>query len=358
MRKVFIEGPYNVQIKDVPIPTPGPGELLIKTEYSGISAGTEMMLYCGTFPNFKLKKWPQWQEYPVCPGYELIGTVVAIGEEAGADDQDLFQIASLGNKGETLTKTASDFKVGDRVMCLGEHGEYACLPAEFVSKIPDNLSSEEATLAALGTTSMHAIRRAAIEYGDTVVIIGAGVLGNLILQQIKIGGARRVIMVDKDNARLEIAKKCGADLVLNPDNCDLVAEVLKYNGILADVVIEASGARGTEQTAMELVRDRGKVVIDGWHTDEINFQFGDFYFKELTLIVCRAGGPESGLPYSYVRYTCDLSRDYCLELLADGKMSGKHIKQSIFKAEDIKKAYDMIANRDPELGMQALLKWD
>ena len=357
MKKIYIDGPYQVSYRDVPIPVPGPGELLIKTEYSGISSGTEMMLYCGTFPNFKLKKWPQWKEYPVCPGYELIGTVVAIGEEI-QDQQNLHQLDSLQPKSTSLTKSASDFKVGDRVMCLGEHGEYACLPAEYVSKIPAGVSSEDATLAALGTTAMHALRRAAMEIGDTLVIIGAGILGNLILQQAKICGAGRVIVLDKDNGRLEIARQCGADLTLNPDEVDPVQELLKYNGILADVVIEASGARGTEQTAIDLVRDRGKVVIDGWHTDSIHFEFGDFYFKELTVIASRAGGPEAGIPYAYVRWSCDQTRDYCLELLAQNKISGKHIKQSVFKSEEIQKAYDMIARRDPALGMQALLKWD
>ena len=357
MKKIYIDGPYQVSFRDVPVPVPDPGEILIKTEYSGISSGTEMMLYCGTFPNFKIKKWPQWKAYPVCPGYELIGTVVAIGEEVQSE-QNLHQLDSLQPKSASLTKSAHDFKIGDRVVCMGEHGEYACLPAEFISKIPDNISSEDATLCVLGTTAMHALRRAAMEIGDTLVIIGAGILGNLILQQAKICGAGRVIVIDKDNNRLEIAKKCGADLTLNPDEVDLAAEIIKYNGILADVVIEASGARGTEQTAMDLARDRGKVVIDGWHTASMNFEFGDFYFKELTVIASRAGGPEAGLPYAYVRWSCDQTRDYCLDLLSQGKISGEHIKQSVFQAGDIQKAYDMIAARDPALGMQALLKWE
>ena len=79
MKKIYIEGPRNVVIRDEAIPVPGPQQLLVKTELSGISAGTEMMLYRGTYPNLGLKKWAQWTDYPVCPGYELVGTVVAIG---------------------------------------------------------------------------------------------------------------------------------------------------------------------------------------------------------------------------------------------------------------------------------------
>ena len=199
MKKIYINGPYDVEIRDVPIPTPGPGEVLIKTQYTGISSGTEMMLYCGTFPNFKLKKWPQWTDYPVCPGYELVGTVVAIGEEAAVDG-DMSQLDSLQPKSDVLITKASDFKVGDRVISMGEHAEYACLPAEFITKIPDHVSSEEATLAVLGNTAMQAIRRGAIEFGDTVAVIGAGILGYLVAVEAKLAGAGRVIVIEDANA--------------------------------------------------------------------------------------------------------------------------------------------------------------
>ncbi len=357
MRKIYINGPYDVEIKDVPIPTPGPGEILIKTQYTGISSGTEMMLYCGTFPNFKLKKWPQWTDYPVCPGYELVGTVVAIGEETEGSGSKA-QLDSLQPKSNVLINKASDFKIGDRVISMGEHAEYACLPAEFVTKIPDHVTSEEATLAVLGNTAMQAIRRGAIEFGDTVAVIGAGILGYLVAIEAKLAGAGRVIVIDKDNSRLEVAKNSGADLVLNPDEVDIVQAVQEYNGILADVVFEATGARGTEQTALDLVRDRGRVVIVGWHTDCMNFQFGDFYFKEVTLLATRACGPEAGLPYSYVRWTSDQMRNHVMYLIEQGKICGKLFKPSVFKPEEIVRVYEMIAKRDPQIGMQAMLKWD
>ena len=357
MKKIYINGPYDVEIKDVPTPTPGPGEVLIKTEYTGISSGTEMMLYCGTFPNFKLKKWPQWTDYPVCPGYELVGTVVAIGEEAAAEG-GAGGLASLQPKSAVLANKASDFKVGDRVVCLGEHAEYACLPAEFVTKIPDHVPSEEATLTVLGNTAMQAVRRGAIEFGDTVAVLGAGVLGYLVACEAKLAGAGRVIVIDMDNSRLEIAKNGGADLVLNPSEVDVIQAVKDYTGIMADVVFEATGVKGTEQTALDLVRDRGRVVIVGWHTDCMNFQFGDFYFKEVTLMATRAGGPDAGMPYAYVRWTADQMRNHAMDLIAQGKLNGKFFKPSVFKPEQIVEVYEMISKRDPRIGMQAMLKWD
>ena len=357
MRKIIIDKPFNVEIKDVPIPVPKPGEILIKTELSGISSGTEMMLYRGTFPNFTLKKWPQWTDYPVCPGYELVGTVVEVCTDSKEQEYNK-QLDSLQPKSAVIKTDASEFKVGDKVLCLGEHSEYACLPSEFVAKIPEGVSSQEATLGALATTAMHAIHRAEIEYGDTVAIIGVGILGYLTMQHAKLAGTRKVIAIDKDDSRLEIAEKCGADLIINPDKECPTEKILEFNGVLADVVIEASGYKGTEQLALDIIRDRGKIIILGWHTDNIDFLFGDLYFKEAKIIATRAGGPEAGLPYAYVRWTSDQTMRYCLDLISEGKLSGKHFKPSIFKADEIKNVYKMIHNRDLRIGMQALLKWD
>ena len=90
----------------------------------------------------------------------------------------------------------------------------------------------------------------------------------------------------------------------------------------------------------------------------IHFQFGDFYFKEVTLLATRAGGPEAGLPYAYVRWTSDQMRNHAMDLIAQGKISGKFFKPSMFKPEEIVQVYDMISKRDPRIGMQAMLKWD
>lgn len=357
MKRIVIEGPYDVQIRDVDIPKPGPGMLLVKTELSGVSAGTEMMLYRGSYPNFKLKKWEQWAAYPVLPGYELVGTVVEIGEEA-KEEGGAGGIDSLGPASAVIKTTTADFKVGDKVVCLGEHAEYVCIPAELATKVADNVSPEDATLAILGTTSMHGLHRSKVEYGDTVAIIGMGVLGFLAMQHAKNAGTRRVIAMDLDDARLAVAKEAGADICLNPDKVDAVAKIKELNnGILADVVIEASGFPGTEQLACDIARERGRVTILGWHTDPVTFQFGDFYFKELTIIATQAIGPEAGLPYSYVRWGSDQGLNWAMELLSQGKLKSC-FEPKRYSYKDIGRVYDMIDKRDPGVGMQIILTWE
>ena len=356
MKRIVVNGPWNVAIEDVPIPKPGKNEILIKTELTGISSGTEMMVYRGTYTNFKLKKWSQWQDFPVYPGYELVGKVVELGP-MDKDDSSSSKMSSITQNIDSLKTTVNDFKIGDRVICLGEHSEYAAVPATFAAVLPDNISSEHATLAVLATTAMHGIRTVDVKYGDTVVIIGCGILGYLTMQHAKNSGARRVIMSDLNNNRLQAAKEAGADFCFNPKEVDIVKAIKQVNdGILADVSIEASGFKGTEQQAMDVVRDRGKVLFIGWHTDNLDITFGDFTFKELQLIASQAIGPMAGLPYSYVRWCSDQSLKWAVDLISNGTIKGT-FKPTMLHYTEIEEAYKMIDRNDPKVGMQIILNW-
>ncbi len=358
MKKIMITNPFEVQILDVPIPKVGEQELLIKTEISGVSAGTEMMLYRGTYPNFAHQKWAQWKKYPVAPGYELVGTVVEVGSGNSANSGGGLQIDALGPAAAIVKTNASEFRVGDRVICLGEHAEYVNVPAVMAAKVPDSVASDEATLAVLATTAMHCIRRAEMKYGDTVAVIGCGILGYLVMQHARINGARRVIVVDPDESRLKIAQDTNADTVINPTKQNAIEAVKESNGgILADVVIEASGYKGTVRQAMELTRDRGRIVVLGWHTDDVTFEFGEFYTKELTMVASQAIGPEAGLPYSYVRWSSDQSLKWAIELIAEGKITGRHFRPTHFPFTDVEKVYQMIDKRNPLVGIQTILDW-
>jgi len=178
------------------------------------------------------------------------------------------------------------------------------------------------------------------------------------MQHAKRNGARRVIVLDMNDERLAVAKETGADAVINPGKVNVVEALKSANGILADVVVEASGFPGTTQQAMELARDRGRVVILGWHTEGMRFDFGEFYFHELTVVASQAIGPEAGLPYSYVRWTSDQSLKWAVELIADGKLTGKYFKPTRFHFSEIEKVYQMIDRRDPAVGLQTVLTWD
>lgn len=335
MKRVVINAPYQVALEDVPVPQAQAGQLLVKARLSGVSAGTEMMLYRGMYPNLKSKRWPDWADYPIHPGYELVGTVMQAG-----------------------SGVASRFREGERVICLGGHAAYAAVPESLAAPIPDSMSDEEATLAVLATTAMHAVRRANIQYGDTVAVVGCGVLGYLVMQHARNCGARKVIVLDINPERLKLAKAAGADVCLNPAQEDAEKAVMECNdGILADVVMEVTGANSTAEQALRLVRERGRVVLLGWHTEDVHFSFSEFYFKEATVIASQAIGPSAGLPYSYVRWTSDQSLRWAVELLAAQKLTGRCFTPTKFPSSQIATVYDMIDKRDPMAGLQTVLTW-
>jgi 2-desacetyl-2-hydroxyethyl bacteriochlorophyllide A dehydrogenase len=357
MKSIIINSPFDVEIIDEDVPVAGPGEIVVEAELSGISSGTEMFLYRGTYPNFKLKKWGQWQEYPVCPGYELVGRVVEVGPPAhGAEGEG--SIAALGPSAGTIVADTDEFQVGDRVICLGTHQQFAAVPATLAAKIPDSVTAEAATLAVLGTTTMHSTRRLHLEYGDTVAVIGMGVVGNLALQHAKLGGAAKTIALDLERERLDLAQKVGADHTVQVGVEDAVELVYRYTkGIGADTVVEASGAKGTLQAALDIMRDRGTVELLGWRTEESSFEFGDLYFKEGTIIATRAIGPDPGIPYSYVRWGYDQSLRLAVDMIAAGRLKTDFYEPARFSYKDIKQVYDQIHTEPTSVGLQAILIW-
>jgi len=357
MKSIVIRGPFEVEIIDEDTPRAGPGEIVVEAEISGISSGTEMFLYRGTYPNFRLKKWGQWRDYPVYPGYELVGRVVEVGPPAGSFGVAK-SIGSLQPGASVIIADTDEFRVGDRVVCLGAHQEYAKVPATLAVKIPDSVSNQQATLAVLGTTTMHSTRRLKLEYGDTVAVIGMGVVGNLALQHAKLGGASQTIALDLDLSRLELAEKVGANHTIQVGKQDPVESVLKCtNQIGADVVVEASGAEGTLQLALDIMRDRGTVELLGWRTQESCFLFGDLYFKEGTIIATRAIGPEPGIPYSYVRWGYDQSLRLVMDMIRDGRLKSDFFEPSTYSYKEIKQVYAQIDKGPTSIGLQAMLIW-
>lgn len=358
MKSIIIDKPFSVSLVDEEIPKAGPGEIVVKAEMSGISSGTEMFLYRGTYPNFRLKKWGQWKEYPVRPGYELVGKVVEVGPQLYSKGDGAAAAESLQAAAGVIVADTDEFAVGDRVICMGTHQEYTKVPATLAVKVPDNVSSEVATLTILTTTTMHSTRRLELEYGSTVAVIGLGVVGNLALQHAKLAGCSKVIGIDLDEGRCQMARDVGADYVINSSKEDPVKKVLEItNGIGADAVVEASGAKGTLRLGLDLMRDRGTVEILGWHTDEPSFEFGDLYFKEGKIIATRAIGPDVGIPYSYVRWGFDQNLRLAMDLIQRGKIKTDFFTPQKFHYTEIDKVYKMIHENPASIGLQAILEW-
>jgi len=333
MKRIMLKEPFDIVIEDAEAPVPGRGQILVRTRATGISAGTEMALYRGTNHDLVLRRWgPQWG-YPMSTGYEAVGEVVERGPEVVAPE------------------------VGDRVLLYGGHAEYSVAEASQVLKLPDALSDEDALLAVLGTTALRGVRRVGVEYGDSVAVVGMGVMGQMAIQHARLSGASTTIAVDPDPWRLKIAEGLGATHTVNPDAEDAAAAVVGYTGIGADAVVETAGAPSAVPVALSLARKRGRVSIVGWHTRPVELVLAeDFLYKELDVMASSQAGPAGEPPPDQLRWTGLRNKRLVIDYLAEGRLRTGRLISHVMGFAEARRAYEMIDTKS-EPSMQVVLRW-
>jgi len=228
----------QVEVQRGPVPEPKAGQLLVEARCSLISTGTELISLQRLFAPGT--HWDQWIKYPVTPGYSMVGTVAAVGE---------------GVEG---------FQPGERVAVRSGHRQYAVADASRAVKVPEHVSDEEAAWFYISCIVQNAVRRAAHELGDTVVVIGLGLLGQLVVQYMRLVGAREIIAIDLAPFRLELARAHGTTHVLPMSAAEAYAAVSALtDGRLADVVYDVTGHAPVFAAALPLARRLGKVILLG-----------------------------------------------------------------------------------------------
>ena len=245
----------RTDLEDFDVCSPDENSVMVRTHLTLISPGTErawLLALPGTPNNF-----------PMYPGYSNYGEVLEIG-------------ASVKN-----------LKIGDRVVSDGNHASLVTLPAERVFRVSPELSAERAVFFNMACISLQGIRKANIELGESAIILGLGLVGQLAMQLAAADGAMPVIGVDKSAERLDLAARMGADGVLNPEETDFrqrIKELTKSDG--ASVVIESTGSPEAVKTALQLAGYRGRVVLLGstrGQTPSIDF-YEDVHKRGILLI--------------------------------------------------------------------------
>jgi predicted dehydrogenase/threonine dehydrogenase-like Zn-dependent dehydrogenase len=248
----------------------------------------------------------------------------------------------------------TDIQPGDHVAVAGEgiasHAEYVDVPRNLVVRIPRDLDFRLAATVALGAIAMHSVRRASVQIGEFVLVFGTGVIGQLALQMLVQSGAR-VIAVDLDKKRLDLAREMGAELCLNAQNGDLIKLLQHYtNGYGADVIVFCAATDNSEalSTAFKMARKKGRVVMVGSWGRELKRE--DIYAKELDLLISTSYGSGrydpnyemKGIdyPYAYVRWTENRNMEEYLRLLADGKLRVEPLIDAIYPLEQVEKAFN------------------
>ncbi len=265
-------------------------------------------------------------------GYSAAGQVIAIGEEVDG------------------------FQLGDRVACAGagiaNHAEVIDVPVNLAVKIPEPLSTEWAATVTLGAIAMQGVRRANPTLGETMVVIGLGVLGQITAQLLRANGCR-VIGVDLDARRIQLALENGMDFGIDPSAQDPVDRVHKLTqGFGADAVIVTAATASSEviSQAMQFCRKKGRVVLVG--DVGLNLQRSDMYQKELDFMISTSYGPgrydpvyEDGgqdYPLGYVRWTENRNMQAYLDLLAGGKISLRNLCGEAVPVQQATAAYEAL----------------
>jgi len=343
--------------EEVPAPVVSEGSVLIKVVNSCISAGTEMsgVTSSGTPIIKRILKQPE----KISKILNLVrseGITKVYNQVKGELDAGKPTGYSLSGIIISVGKGVEKFIVGDRVAAAGggyaNHAEYVDVPVSLVVKIPDNLGYKEASTVTLGAIAMHAVRRADLKLGEFGVVLGAGILGLLIIQMLKASGIR-VIAIDLDNKRLSLAKELGAEQVLNPETEDPVRFIENLtHGHGADVVIFSASTTSSKplSQAFQMCRRKGKVVLVGVSGMQIDRK--DIYPKEIDLLISTSYGPgrydktyeEKGIdyPHAYIRWTENKNFSEYLRLLESGSVNINPIIDSVFDIDHVTDAFNSL----------------
>jgi len=240
----------RVVLEDRPVPVAGEGQVLIQSDRTLISTGTELTMMTGDFPAGSF--WDNYTRYPVLPGYCNIGTVVGLG------------------------KNVDKKWLGQRVGSWGGHSRFAVVPATECRPVLHDTPSEQAAFFTLGEIVMHGVRRSGVRWGESAVVHGLGLIGQLTVQFCRIAGARPVIGVDISPSRIGYLPECRSVISINPKTENLVEKVEQLTRQRkADVVFEVTGNPDLIPKQFEVLRDQGRFVVLSSPRGKTSFDFHD-----------------------------------------------------------------------------------
>jgi len=340
-------------LADVPAPAPLPGGVVVATAASLVSSGTERMLVelaqksllgkARARPDLVRKVIDKIRteglgpaltkvfaklDTPIPLGYSCAGTVVEAGPQSG-------------------------MRVGDRVACAGAghatHAESNAVPKHLCARIPDGVGFEDASYATVGAIALQGVRQADLRLGESVAVIGLGLLGLLTVQLLKASGCR-VIGADPDGSRCDLARRLGADAVIRDGLAAAAAAFSDGRGVDAVIITAATPSNEPIESAAEACRPKGRVIVVGMVGMDVPRE--PFYRKELDLRLSMSYGPgrydpayeEAGhdYPYAYVRWTEQRNMEAFLDLVAAGTVTPRTLTTHRIPIDDALRAYAVL----------------
>jgi predicted dehydrogenase/threonine dehydrogenase-like Zn-dependent dehydrogenase len=359
------------RVEEVPAPQmKGPG-LLVSNKCSLISVGTERQMIEVSQMSLvgKARQRPDMVKQ-VIGKMKTEGVLSTYNKVMGRLNTPTALGYSSAGVVRAVHSNLENWTPGERVACAGfgyaTHAEEIFVPANLAARIPDNVTFEEASFVTLGAIAMQGVRIADLRLGETVAVIGLGLLGQMTCMLLAASGCR-VIGFDIDKTKLAQALKSGAEAAFLSDGNELPAilDITAGHGADAVIITAASDSAGPVETAGQICRDKGRVVAVG--AVKLNVPRKTFYDKELELRLSRSYGPgrydyyyeEAGqdYPFSYVRWTENRNMESFLQLIAAGKINIKNLITHRFEVVDAEKAYAMISGNSGENYLGVVLNY-
>ncbi|HVS21678.1 MAG TPA: bi-domain-containing oxidoreductase [Pyrinomonadaceae bacterium] len=362
----------DVAVTDVPTPLARPGFVLVRTAASLISAGTERMTVEAGQKSLLGRAVEQpnlvKQVIQKAKSEGVLNTIDAVRSKLGS-------LVALGYSTAGTVVGLGDgvggFHVGDRVACAGvgyaSHAEVLSVPKNLCVRVPESVSFDAAAFSTLGAIALQGVRLAELTLGESVVVIGLGLIGQLTVQLLNAHGCR-VFGIDLDETRVALAQQLGADDGCAPDD-DARQRVMQWSrGHGADAVLITAATSSNEpvELAGEISRQKGRVIAVGAVGLSIPRQ--PYYNRELTFKISMSYGPgrydpeyeERGhdYPLGYVRWTEGRNLEAFLDLLAEGRVNVEGLITHRFKLEQAEQAYQLITGESSEPYLGVVLQYD
>src|ERR1700744_1601003 len=336
MKALLLSAYKKLEIAEMPRPVPGPEQVVVQVAACGI-CGSDVHGYDGTSG----RRIP-----PIVMGHEAAGVIAEVGAGVTSfkpGDRVTFDSTVYCGECDYCRNgqvNLCDFRQVVGVSCgdyrrAGAFAEYVVVPQRILYKLPDALSFPEAAMLEAVSVALHAVRLSEFKGRETVLVIGAGMIGLLTLQAARAGGASRVIVADVDATRLKMAKEMGADEVLELSGADLVAEVMRLTaGKGVDVALEAVGRNETVFGAIDSVRKGGTVTLIGNISPEVTLPLQKVVTRQIRL---------QGTAASAGEYP------QAIDLMASGAIQVKPLITAISALEEGPRWFERLHAREPNL---------
>ena len=352
----------STEVAEVPCPAVKRGHLLVRSSRTLVSVGTERMLV-----EFGKAGWiEKARQQPdkvrmVLDKIKTDGLMPTLEAVFNKLDQPLpLGYCNVGRVMEVGSGLVG-YAAGDRIVSNGKHAEAVCVPINLSARVPDNVTDDEAAFTVLGAIALQGVRLVQPTLGETVVVTGLGLIGLVTVQLLRAHGCR-VLGLDFDPEKLEMARKFGAEVVNLAAGQDPVAAAQAFSrGRGVDAVIITASTKSNEpmHQAALMSRKRGRIVLVG--VTGLELSRADFFEKELTFQVSCSYGPgrydpnyeERGndYPVGFVRWTEQRNFEAVLDMMSDGRLDVKPLISHRFAITDAEAAYELVGGGGPSLGI-------